>query len=251
MIFSRHDGVTMMRFPALDRERAVRHAVFTREGGASTGPFAGLNTALSVGDRPDAVRRNREAIRDCLGGGRLRLVRQVHGDTVRIASPGEPDGEEADAQVTDQPDCLLVIQVADCQPVLLYDPVRRVVANVHSGWRGSIQNVVGKTVAVMVDRFGVDPRTVVAGIGPSLGPCCAEFIHYRREIPEPYWGYRDEACRFDFRAVTRDQLRSAGLAPANIHDSGICTRCNPHLFFSYRGAKITGRFAAVIGLAAD
>jgi polyphenol oxidase len=249
MILSRQAGITMMRFSALDRE-PVRHGVFTREGGESTGPFAGLNTALSVGDRPDAVLRNREAIRRAMGGGRLRLVRQVHGSTVRVVDSEEPDGGEADALVTDQPDCLLVIQVADCQPVLLYDPVRRVVANVHSGWRGSIRNVVGKTVAVMADRFGVDPRTVVAGIGPSLGPCCAEFIHYRKEIPERYWGYRDGIRRFDFRAVTRDQLRAAGLDPSNIHDSGICTRCNPHLFFSYRGEKTTGRFAAVIGLAA-
>jgi len=140
------------------------------------------------------------------------------------------------------------IQVADCQPILLWDPVRQVAANVHSGWRGSVQNIPGLTVAVMQERFNCNAKDMLAAIGPSLGPCCSEFVHYRTEIPQRFWRYKDAADRFDFWAITCDQLQTAGIDPVNIACSGICTRCSTDRFFSYRGEGTTGRFAAVIGL---
>ena len=100
----------------------------------------------------------------------------------------------------------------------------------------------------MRDEFGVNPQNIIAGIGPSLGPCCGEFQNYRTEIPEKFWGYKDRFVNFDFWALTRDQLTEAGLGEENIEASGICTKCNPHQFFSYRRQNTTGRFAAVIGL---
>jgi polyphenol oxidase len=141
-----------------------------------------------------------------------------------------------------------VILVADCQPVLMVDPVNGVVANVHSGWRGSIQNIIGETVRRMAADFRSRAQDLVCGIGPSLGPCCAEFIHYEDELPEPFWRYRHSANHFDFWQASRDQLTDAGVRNENIHLPGLCTRCNPHLFFSYRGERHTGRFAAVVGL---
>lgn len=122
------------------------------------------------------------------------------------------------------------------------------VANVHSGWRGSIANIIGHTLDAMKKNFGSDPAHVVAGIGPSLGPCCAEFVNYKEEIPEPFWKYRNDRRHFDFWAVSRDQLCEAGVCAENIHISGLCTRCRTDLFFSYRAEGITGRFAAIIGL---
>jgi copper oxidase (laccase) domain-containing protein len=130
----------------------------------------------------------------------------------------------------------------------LYEPVRRVVANVHCGWRGSIQNIIGRTVETMARQFGCSPGSIVAGIGPSLGPCCAEFINYKAEIPQAFWKYKDSDHHLDFWSVSRDQLTKAGVASENIETSRICTRCRADEFFSYRTAKITGRFAAVIGL---
>jgi YfiH family protein len=143
---------------------------------------------------------------------------------------------------------LLTILVADCQPVMLYDPVRAVVANIHSGWRGSIADIIGRTVAVMKERFACRPAEIIAGIGPSLGPCCAEFVNYRQEIPEALWSYQVSDNHFDFWALSRDQLVWAGLLPEHIETGGICTRCHSDLFFSYRAAQQTGRMAAVIGL---
>jgi hypothetical protein len=88
----------------------------------------------------------------------------------------------------------------------------------------------------------------LAGIGPSLGPCCAEFVNYRQEIPSGLWAYRRDTVYFDFWAMTRDQLNAAGVCEDHIETSRLCTRCNSDRFFSYRGEKRTGRFPAVIGL---
>ena len=155
---------------------------------------------------------------------------------------------EADVLVTDRTGKFLVVQVADCQAILMYDPVRRVVANAHCGWRGSVADVAGRTVAALHAGFGCRPQDLLVGVGPSLGPCCAEFVNYREEIPSGLWGYRRDTVYFDFWAMTRDQLIAAGVRAEHIETSRLCTRCNTDRFFSYRGEKRTGRFPAVIGL---
>ncbi len=237
-------------FPHLGETASFYHGVFGREGGVSQNAYARLNIAATVGDRPEHVAQNRRRVARCFPGATPLFVRQVHGDRVLKITAPFLDGQnpEADAMVTDRPGLLLVVQAADCQPVLLADPVRRVTACVHSGWRGSILNIVGRTAGIMVSDYGCRPGNILAGIGPSLGPCCAEFVHYRRELPETFLAYRDGGNRFDFWALTRDQLRAEGVAAANIQTSGLCTRCRTDLFFSYRKEKTTGRFATVIGL---
>jgi copper oxidase (laccase) domain-containing protein len=111
-----------------------------------------------------------------------------------------------------------------------------------------VTNVAGRTLAVMAERFGCDPADVQVGVGPSLGPCCAEFVNYREEIPRELWGYRRNSAYFDFWAMSRDQLSRAGVPQDQIHISGLCTKCRTDSFFSYRAEKTTGRFPAVIGL---
>ena len=243
-----------LEFPKLASLPGLRHAVYTRIGGVSHGPFSTLNTAFDVGDAPSAVRENRRRIRDDMGGMTPVFLRQHHGTGVVCIGPGRrgKDPAEAplvaDAVITDRPGLLLSVQVADCQAVVIHDPVAGVAANVHSGWRGSVANIVGKTVAEMQHRFGCRTENLVAGIGPSLGPCCAEFLHYRTEIPPSLWRYRVDDVHFDFWAMSVDQLKSAGVAGSNIDTARLCTRCRTDLFYSYRGEKTTGRFAAVAGL---
>jgi hypothetical protein len=100
----------------------------------------------------------------------------------------------------------------------------------------------------MQQHFGCRPNRILAGIGPSLGPCCAEFINYKTEIPREFWRYKGPDDHFDFWAISFDQLLNAGVRAKHIESSQICTRCRTDEFFSYRAEKTTGRFAAVIGL---
>lgn len=254
MKIEHHNGIALYRFHQLSSFPQLRHGITTRQGGDSRPPFDSLNLARGVGDAPARVTVNRRRLLDAFPAADVVFVHQVHGCGVAVLDgrtqpvdsrlPGE-----ADAIVTRRSGWLLTILVADCQPVMLFDPVGGVIANIHSGWRGSVANVIGRTVAVMTARFGCRPGDIRAGIGPSLGPCCAEFVNFRTEIPEALWSYRRSGAHFDFWALSRDQLLQAGLRPAHIETGGICTRCRSDVFFSYRAAQLTGRMAAVIGLA--
>ncbi|MHC1744955.1 MAG: peptidoglycan editing factor PgeF [Syntrophobacteraceae bacterium] len=250
------DNPVRVTFPLLSSISDLAHGVFTRHGGVSLPPFDTLNVAFNGGDDSDAVRENLLRIRRELGGPMLVFSRQIHGDTINIVDEAmlEQCASDApyfqappgDALVTRLQSVALMVKVADCQAILLVDPVREVIANVHSGWRGSVRDLAGKTVGIMQRRFGCNPKDVLAAVSPSLGPCCGEFIHYESELPAAFWPFQVHPRHFDFWAITRAQLAAAGLLPEHIDVAGRCTRCEAADFFSYRGEKITGRMAAVL-----
>ncbi len=256
MILTHKNGVSYYQFESLAQFSEVRHGIFTRHFGNSRPPFDSLNVSYGLGDTNAHVKQNRRRIARAMGSDDLIYSQQVHGDQVLILNPDNLASEygvdgvlgTGDAIITATVGKFLVIQLADCQSISIYDTKRKVVANIHSGWRSSIRDIAGRTVAAMQKHFNSDPTFLVAGIGPSLGPCCAEFIHYRNEIPEIWWSYKLANDHFDFWAISRDQLTTAGVPSENIEVSNICTRCNTSLFFSYRAEGQTGRFASVIGL---
>jgi hypothetical protein len=246
-------GTRHLEFNHFNRLGFLSHGIFTRAGGFSTAPFDDLNVGLSTGDCRNTVLKNRALISRTLGGGTPVYLNQIHSDTVLVLKKDEAGNvpqitgdSVADAVVTDIPDLALVIQVADCQAVILVDPVKRVVANIHSGWKGSVSNIIARSVDAMEETFGSTPGDILAGIGPSLGPCCAEFINYRTEIPEHLWRYKDGNDHFDFWRISHDQLEERGVKSGNIIRAGICTRCSSDTYFSYRREKVTGRFASVV-----
>ncbi len=233
------------------------HGVYSRHGGVSLPPFDSLNVSWNIGDEEDRVRCNLLRIHEQMGVDLLVSSPQVHGDTVHVIDETAissccerypvlltPPG---DALVTRLKGVGLLIKIADCQSVFLLDPVREVIANVHSGWRGSVAGIVAKTVRVMQEDFGSSPSDMRAAIGPSLGPCCAEFVNHQRELPSSFLDFQVRPNHFDFWAITRRQLTEAGLKPENIETARRCTVCEKDHFFSYRGHGKTGRLAAVIG----
>ncbi len=258
MVLKEISGVKFFTFEQFLKFPNIRHGIFTRCGGSSQGPFQSLNIGKGMGDESDNVQKNRIRISTVMDGNDIVYVNQNHGTEILVFNKSDPVGAQfkdhdlliGDAMVTDISEKFLAVQVADCQTVLMFDPKKTIVANVHAGWRGSIKNIIGRTVGVMKEIFGCDPANVSAGIGPSLGPCCAEFRNYRNEIPEQFWKYKNRQNYFDFWSISTDQLVSAGVLPDQISQSGLCTKCRTDLFYSYRAEGITGRFAAVIGLVA-
>lgn len=236
------------------QQPGLQHGVFNRRGGVSPAPWNSLNLSHGVGDEPQNVWENRRRIKMVLGLDALASAHQVHGDRVRevraedLATGEDPEFAECDALITRQPGVGLLIQQADCQAVLLHDPVQGAVGIAHVGWRGSVAGIIGRTVATMTERFGTDPGRLRAAISPSLGPCCAEFVNHARELPAEFLRFRCGENHFDFWAISASQLQAAGLAPEAVHRASTCTRCAEE-FFSYRREKMTGRFGTVIALA--
>lgn len=255
----------MLRWPALDATGVVDAVATTRHGGVSTGVYATLNLGLHVGDDPAAVVTNRQRAASCVGLdlGDLVFCRQSHGAAVATVSAsdrgrGTTDDADAldatDAVVTTDPGVGLVVMVADCVPIVLVDPVARVCACVHAGWRGTVAGVTGATVTTMVS-LGADPARIVAGIGPAVAPdryqVGAEVVDAARRAFGPVadgLAPPDGTGRwtFDVSAANVVALTTAGVAPANIHDMGIDTG-HPDLF-SDRAQRPCGRFAVLARL---
>ena len=242
-----HDN--MLAFPALSSP-LLFHGIFNRLGGVSPAPWDSQNVSFGLGDVPQNVSTNRAEIKKVLGCSRLVSARQVHGSQVHIVkeNPGKDlEVEGFDALVTNVAGLGLMIQQADCQAVMLFDPEKKAVGIAHVGWRGSVADIIAETVFAMNQAYAAEPVDLIAAISPSLGPCCAEFVNYRSELPAALHGYQVRPNYFDFWAISRDQLRAAGVRPENIHAAEICTCCNPD-YFSYRRDRETGRFASVIGI---
>jgi len=202
------------RFNSLANLDGVVHAVSTRHGGVSIGPYASLNLGLHVGDSADAVLENRRRVCEAAGVELDSLVAgaQVLGNAVAWVTEadrgrGAKDQASAlpdtDALVTDSPGVVLVAFSADCALVALVDPCRRAIGLAHASRRGTLGHVAARTVRAMQRLFGCQPADLVAAIGPSIGPCCYEVGPEVRE--QEAVGRRQEAVGSGKREVGRRQ----------------------------------------------
>ena len=249
----------------------VTAVVTTRHGGVSQGVYGSLNLGGHVGDDPEAVAENRRRLASALGVDRLTIADQRHTDRVAIVTPalagrghdGVADSAAAfpatDAMITAVPGVALAILVADCAPVVLFDPVHRAVGVAHSGRAGTLSGVVPKTVGAMTAAFGTVPGDLLIGIGPAIG--AASYEIGPAEVAEVTGALGPAAARlltpsrpghatFDLPGAIRGQLWAAGIPPASVHDLAIDTRTSTAEFFSDRAARPCGRFAAVAALPA-
>jgi polyphenol oxidase len=256
----KHNDIKLYQFGHFKKNPYIVHGIFARTGGISQKPFDSLNIGINSGDKKSDIAENRRLIINKLGNKPFIFLNQIHEDGIKIIKKEDitrvlaPENNSftADAAITDIKNIFLLIQVADCQAVMLYDQQKKVIANIHSGWRGSVLNIIGNTVEKMISEFGCKAENIIAGISPSLGPCCAEFINFITEIPERLWQYKIKNTNyFNFWALSRDQLLEKGVLHDNIQNMEICTKCNTHTFYSYRKEKTTGRFASVISIQED
>ncbi len=250
----KHPGMIVSEFAAQNGTHC-RYAMFNRHGGVSRGVYASLNVGDHVGDQDEAVQENRGRVKKILEVSLLLSAKQVHGTEIYcLTEPLEVDKEVEgfDALITDISDIGLMIQQADCQAVLLFDPVREVIAAVHCGWRGSVQRILERVISVMVENYGTAPDDLQAVISPSLGPCCAEFVNYSQELPPDFQRFMVRDNYFDFWQITKSQLMNSGMSEEKIITAAICTCCSDD-YFSYRRSTrmsdgVTGRNCSLISL---
>jgi hypothetical protein len=217
------------------------------------------NIAFHVGDDADAVQLRQKELSEALGYDLDRLVhmRQIHSDRIvsvdascRYAAP-----PECDAVITDSSDTPLMVMVADCTPLLLFEPKRRVIAAVHAGRAGAFENIVGKTVAAMQRDFACDVKQLRVVLGPSIGVCCYEVGDLiNEEARDKGFGYAMQNIEgrhcLNVNAILLRQLKDAGVE--HIEVMPYCTSCEKERFFSYRAeAGRTGRLAGIIMLKED
>lgn len=238
--------VSFWEFDLLKNEKTISHGSFLRTGGVSTFPYESLSVSLSIKDNESHVHANRKIVADALGLPRLLASEQCHGDQIHIIEDIHAPIPPCDALITRLTDSGLMIQHADCQAALFYDPIEKVIAAAHAGWRGSIQKIFTKTIGKMRKDFQSKPENVLVCISPSLGPQNAEFIHYKEEFPESFWSFQTTPFHFDFWEISRDELLKAGLLPHHIEIAKKCTKESPEDYFSYRHQKPTGRLGTVI-----
>lgn len=250
-----HGHLEWLAFDLLSDIPCLTHGTFTRHGGTSTGPHASLNLAYRVGDDPACVQSNIALVKNILGIADIKHVHQTHGIGIcQVKHDTPPDCEHYDAMMTDIPQLGLMIKHADCQGAIFYDPIHHAISNVHSGWRGSVQNIYAHTIAAMGRAYGTKPEDLLVCISPSLGPEAAEFIHYRTELPQTFWDYQVKPNYFDFWAISEMQLRACGILQHHIEIARICTYCNASDFFSYRrrpvkdSSKIYGAQGTIVML---
>lgn len=259
------NGITFLTYNNLS-QAGIHHFVSTRIGGESLSPWETLNLGLHVDDTPEIVIRNRKKLAEALGINlhHFVLAKQTHSDHITVADlshrgKGAFSWEDAidncDALITENQETVVTINVADCVPVLLGDPVRNCVAAIHAGWKGTFQRIVQKTLMKMIETYQCDPQDILAGIGPGICQKCYEVnLELYAQFETEFSGYQKIGhqesghCFLDLPSINAQQLEQSGIPPRNIELSPYCTSCNNDLFFSHRKEKGSGRFWAGIWL---
>ena len=176
------DNIQYLSCDAIERLGGFEHGFTLRKGGFSRKPYDSLNIGLHTDDRKADVKRNIRSFEKAFGVRYVAAAHQVHGDRVVVVKGSKAQGSmlnvkklqktEADAIVTDVPGIAASVRVADCVGTVIVDPVNRVVASVHSGWRGIANKIAVKAVKEMKRKFRSDPEKLIAAISPAIGPCC-------------------------------------------------------------------------------
>ncbi|MBK7406614.1 MAG: peptidoglycan editing factor PgeF [Saprospirales bacterium] len=242
------------RRPLIFREFAALLAIeSTRHGGVSSVPYASLNLGLFTEDTPENIQENRRRLFHSLGISEAQVAHthQVHGDNILLVEQaGQYEGY--DALITSQPGLFLSVTVADCTPILVYDPVQQAVAAIHAGWRGAAGRIVAKSLEAMEAACQTRAEDCRAFIGTCIDECSYEVgaevvAHFAPAFSRK--GEHPGKFLLDLKAANAAQLREAGVPESQIEISPYSTVLHNADYFSYRkeGGE-TGRMLAIIGL---
>jgi len=252
------NGLKLLRFDCFKGEPGLACAVSTRPGGVSSGPYAGLNLGPGSGDRPEDVVRNLEIFCEAFGAEPARLGRMRQRHTANVAvleGGGGAPPENTDAIVTAERGLPLLALSADCALTALYDRRRRVIAAVHTGWRGAFLGAHAAALNVMRLRFGTDPADVTAAVSPAISqahyPVKDDFLEKLKTFfPEDarrFAALKEGAHFFNLRELLRWQFEGLGIGRHEFMH--LCTYSEKELFYSWRrDGERTGRFGLAVML---
>jgi YfiH family protein len=276
-----HKGIRVLQVPAFQKIPWLVHGFSTRPGGVSDidGEKV-LNLGAVEWDKRENVEENKRRFQSALGANDLEFIslHQIHSDIVRTLNQAPAKQCKGDAIATRTRGLLLGVRTADCAPVLVVDPKKKVVAAIHAGWRGTLQRIVTKAVGQMQMEFGCNPKELLAAIGPTIGGCCYEvgtevasafaakftnadeFFDELRTGDEPnplQWlnmmppGHQPPPKNviLNLPKANKLQLLEAGIPEKNIFVTTLCTSCDVSQLFSYRKERNhSGRLLSVIGM---
>jgi len=246
-------------FSHFKRSPSLLHTVTTKQ---HDHPYT-FSLALHTGDPTESILSNRNKLSSLLNNDEqlhFIVANQTHSDNIKIITTKETKGweglydaiEDCDALITGLKGVVLNVLTADCVPVLLYDEQKQVVAAIHAGWKGTKAQIVSKTVQMMREAYGCDPKDIIAGVAPSIGRCCyevgEEVAEHFFDTPEGFHAKGDKYM-LDLPYINKKQLLDAGVSEENIEMSHTCTACDVERFFSYRKEQgCSGRFMSMIGM---
>jgi len=247
--------LSVFKFESFKKYKNIAHFVTTKEGWLGNKPrFTGDSEDIYAGFRKEL------AISCELDPGQFVFPRQTHSDRIAVVTAENFTNtiEDTDALITNEPGIFICVQTADCVPILLFDPVKRVVAAIHAGWKGTISKIAKKTVRQMTETFGSNPKDIVAGIGPSI------HIHAYEVGPEVVAAVEssfsnfpallkpsmnDGRAYFDLWEANQTVLMESGIQEENIELMGLCSFEQADLFYSARrDGTDTGRMVSGIKL---
>ncbi|MEW6189032.1 MAG: peptidoglycan editing factor PgeF [Actinomycetota bacterium] len=262
LLYEERGSIKFLTSPKLLDEASILVIFSTRMGGVSPPPYNFLNLAFDVGDKWENVIKNRRIL--CLAFGldpaSLTTAEQVHED--RVAQVNEDSvGQGAfggipipriDALVTNLNMVPLALFFADCVPIAIVDPMKRVIGIAHAGWRGTYLGISSNLVNLMMNRFNCRASDLLVFMGPCIGACCyrlesKRLNQFKRKFPRSMEVRQNGS--FDLTAPNVEQLEGVGIPRQNIYSASICTSCNTDLFFSYRAENCkTGRQTGLVAL---
>jgi YfiH family protein len=243
MLRKKSGRIEWLEFEQLQKFPEVRHGVFLKHGGEE-----GELVIFDKQADKRVLEANCERVRDIIGCKKLVEGKGCHGAHILDVSHDKPSQEGYDGLITQAVNLGLLINHADCQAAIFYDPVNEAIGHVHSGWRGNVQNIYRNAIREMGIKYGTKPNDLLVCISPSLGPCCGEFKNYREELPEYFWEHQERPTYFNLWEISKRQLLEYGVLAAHIEIACICTVCQAEDFYSYRRDKTTCRNGTVVAL---
>ncbi len=241
-----------LTFPIFEGYDELLHGFTTRKGGVSKGSYESMNLGFGTGDNEENTAENYHIMAANLGINLYDIVEtdQTHTNNIRYVTESDkgrammdPLYTDIDGLYTDKKNIALMSFHADCNAVFFYDPVKKLIALAHAGWKGTVLNITGKIIKALVE-LGSNPADLKAAISPSLGQCCFEvdkdvadlFISTNIKYKD-FMIRKGEKYHFDLWEINKYNMVNEGMSYNNIEVAGLCTKCHNDLFFSHRGQK--------------